>query len=148
MNILEIIKKAPRDHKYYCTLAGDFEIEIDKINSDYPLYFNGDNGRFSFTKEGHYFADNDFGECVLFPSRDLRDWEKFELLLDSNKKEPKYSFKPFDKVLVRDSVTARWRCNIYSHYNEKDINFPYICVYNAFKYCIPYKGNEDKVGKV
>lgn len=148
INILEIIKKAPRDHKYFCTIAGYHEIEIDPNNEEYPLYFNNAYGHFSFTKEGYYYNNNYFGECVLFPSRDLRDWKKFELLLDSNKKEPKYSFKPFDKVLVRDSPTSKWRCNIYSHYNSNDEDFPYLCIYNAFKYCIPYEGNEDKVGKV
>lgn len=149
MNILEIIKKAPKDHMYYCTILGNVKIEINSfVNQDYPLYTNTERGNFSFTKEGHYFIDDNFGECILFPSRDLRDWKKFELLLDKGE-EPKYSFNPFDKVLVRDSPTAKWRCNIYSHYNTReDEEFPYICINDTFKYCIPYEGNEDKVGKV
>lgn len=149
MNILKIIKKAPKDHRYYCTILGNVEIEIDSNNLEYPLCAYTSRGRISFNKEGHYFNDDDFGECVLFPSRDLRDWKEFELLLNKNKEEEhEYSFKPFDKVLVRDALTAKWRCNIYSHYNDKDKDFPYICVFNNFKYCIPYEGNEDKVGKV
>ena len=31
-----------------------------------------------FTKEGHYHCLLKKGECVLFPSKDQRDWSKFE----------------------------------------------------------------------
>ena len=52
-----------------------------------------------------------------------------------------HKFVPFQKVLVRCYADHVWRCNIYSH---RSINSeqPHECVWGAWKYCIPYEGNE------
>jgi hypothetical protein len=57
--------------------------------------------------------------------------------------KPKWTPKPFDKVLVRDSKTSKWRANLFSH---KNIDEPYYCVYSSWNYCIPYEGNEHLLG--
>lgn len=67
---------------------------------------------------------------------------------DAEKKEvadlkPKWTPKPFDKVLVRDSKSIKWRANLFSH---KNVNEPYYCVYASWNYCIPYEGNEHLLG--
>lgn len=68
---------------------------------------------------------------------------------DAEKKQivnlkPKCEFKPFDKVLVRDSKSSKWRANLFSY---KKINEPYYyCVYAGWNYCIPYEGNEHLLG--
>ena len=67
---------------------------------------------------------------------------------DSEKKmivdvKPKWTPKPFDKVLVRDSKASKWRANLFSH---KNIDEPYYCVYASWNYCIPYEGNEHLLG--
>ena len=67
---------------------------------------------------------------------------------DSDKKaivdvKPKWTPKPFDKVLVRDSKSSKWRANLFSH---KNIDEPYYCVYASWNYCIPYEGNEHLLG--
>lgn len=84
MNILEIIKKAPKDHVYYCLIDGDCHVEITN-DEKYPITVRDVNneGSVGLTKEGKYFDDciSD-GECILFPSRDNRDWEAFERELD------------------------------------------------------------------
>lgn len=48
-----------------------------------------------------------------------------------------YSFKPFDKVLVRDDIHERWRISIFSNYLEKG-GYPYACMNGVYRYCIPY----------
>lgn len=60
--------------------------------------------------------------------------------------EPKYSFKPFDKVLVRDSEDDVWKAGYFSNYDEDDVSLPYICVGSLYKLCIPYEGNEYLLG--
>ena len=50
----------------------------------------------------------------------------------------KNQFKPFDKVLVRDSSSERWRANFYSHIDK---NNKHVCVSSTWNYCIPY--NEE-----
>lgn len=62
---------------------------------------------------------------------------------DAEKKEvvnlkPKVELKPFDKVLVRDSKSDKWRANLFG-YIDKDGY--YHCVYANWAYCIPY--NEE-----
>lgn len=67
---------------------------------------------------------------------------------DSDKKaivdvKPKWTPKPFDKVLVRDSKSSKWRADLFSY---KNIDEPYYCVYASWNYCIPYEGNEHLLG--
>lgn len=52
----------------------------------------------------------------------------------------KHQFKPFDQVLVRNNEKNTWKCDIFSHYIKSD-TFPYMCVGNAYVYCIPYNEN-------
>lgn len=54
----------------------------------------------------------------------------------------KTRFKPFDKVLVRDSENNTWRPAFYSFYRD---DFHVMTSGCAYKYCVPYEGNEDKV---
>ena len=46
-----------------------------------------------------------------------------------------YQFKPFEKVLVRDSYDDVWRASFFNVTT---------CV--TWKFCIPYKGNEHLLG--
>ena len=84
-NILEVIKKAPKDRVYYSPLIGKCHVEIIK-STDYPIIAENMNNGMSvvFSENGKYIIDSEMpeGECVLFPSRDNRDWEAFERELD------------------------------------------------------------------
>lgn len=51
-------------------------------------------------------------------------------------------FKPFQKVLVRDSDNENWICNLFSHMYSG----AYACMGQGWKQCIPFKGNEHFVG--
>lgn len=55
------------------------------------------------------------------------------------------SFKPFQKVLVKDTEDSNWIAGIFSH-KEKDTKFPYIVNGTGHVYCIPYEGNEELLG--
>ena len=54
--------------------------------------------------------------------------------------------KPFDKVLVRDNDGESWETSIFGRYVEGDPVFPYICINERYKQCIPYEGNESLLG--
>lgn len=95
MNIVEIIKKAPKDHVYWCTLRGECKVEIDYIDKIFPIRAKfGDDFCF-ITADGRYFEGDD-GECVLFPSKDNRDWAAFERELDGKPEEKKPLFHSED----------------------------------------------------
>lgn len=51
--------------------------------------------------------------------------------------------KPFDKVLVRDSESDKWRANLFGYIDKDEY---YHCVYANWAYCIPYIGNESLLG--
>ena len=51
--------------------------------------------------------------------------------------------KPFDKVLVRDSDSQTWSIDIFKKYDEEDKEYPYLCMFECYKQCIPYEGNES-----
>ena len=88
---------------------------------------------------GNYYRSD---ECLLFPSKDQRDWSKFERFWD-NPKTGKFdprTLQPFDKVLVRDVYKKCWVCTLFSHI-DNDVSFPVYCSSDCFATCIPY--NED-----
>lgn len=55
-----------------------------------------------------------------------------------------HQFKPFEKVLVRDSYDDVWRASFFSHIKENDGRYVTTCV--TWKFCIPYIGNESLLG--
>lgn len=59
----------------------------------------------------------------------------------------KQEFKSFDKVLVKDMPNHNWSLDLFSHYDEKNKDYPYVCLTSRYRYCIPYEGNEYLVGK-
>lgn len=55
-----------------------------------------------------------------------------------------YQFKPFEKVLVRDSYEDEWRASFFSHIREGYAK--YVTTGFVWKFCIPYEGNEHLLG--
>lgn len=54
----------------------------------------------------------------------------------------KCEFKPFDKVLVRDSGDEEWKADFFSHNRFVDVlYYRFSCVGNMWRHCIPY--NEE-----
>lgn len=92
MNIVEIIKKAPKDHVYWCALCGECKVKIATYTTNYPIVAVANDGCiYEITKSGRYFYAYSYAECVLFPSRDNRDWAAFERELDEKaEKQPKF----------------------------------------------------------
>jgi hypothetical protein len=86
----------------------------------------------------------------LLLNSDIRNWmnskdkriEPSEILaIKIKEEEPKFdpkTLKPFDKVLVRDCDTEKWRARSFDMYEEHDYG-EYGTTCNCFwKYCVPY----------
>ena len=221
-NLVSILKHCPEGTKLYSPIYGEVTLysvnnrNIDVIATDY----SDESTHIEFSRLGRLILDYLNSECVLFPSKDQRDWDKFRiptkkgdvimfngqvpclvtgdysrdkkdwvcgLLEDGDfctniihpsewcpcfytfateevkdklfeamdkagytwdgktlkKKEPQ--FKPFEKVLVRDSESDKWRCTFYSHFNSKGI-YHHITVGSEYAMCIPFEGNEHLIG--
>ena len=103
LNLVEILKDCPKGTKLYLTTLG--EVEFCKIDAGiFPIYVkHKEAGDILLTREGK--AYNRFnGECLLFPSRDQRDWSKFTAPWYKKEKFDPKTLKPFDKFLTRYSV--------------------------------------------
>ena len=80
MNIAEILKYCPKGIKLYSTIHGEVILRDVNINEEYPIVADISYAALvSFTEEGHYVKSCPDAECVLFPSKDQRDWSKFKL---------------------------------------------------------------------
>lgn len=147
MDLTKILKDAPRGLKLYSTIHGEVEFELIDDKEDYPIITSKSMNPYtlsfnvqSFTKEGRYYLYEN-GECVLFPSKNQRNWSKFTAPWYKVKKFDPKTLQPFDKVLVRDDHREEWRCDIFSHIDNNVKSCPYFTISTRYKCCIPY--NED-----
>lgn len=79
LNIAEILKNKPRGTKLYSMIHGkcSFEVvtdEIFKINFCTSKFGLTQSGECTLIKFGNMY---DGGECIIFPSKEMRDWKKF-----------------------------------------------------------------------
>ena len=140
LNLVEILKDCPKGTKLYSTVYGDVELYKIDLDSDstlkiYVKIWAGVIVRFDDSGKLELSCR---GECTLFPSRMQRNWAEFK------PKQPKFdpkTLKPYMKVLVRDNSSGCWEAQLFSHIIKDEAHFPYVCINNLYKYCIPY--NDD-----
>ena len=137
LNLVEILKDCPEGTKLYSPVFG--EVEFESINDIIgPIVVTTNTGNAEcFTADGkmHTYYN---GECLLFPSKEQRDWSKFK------PKKPKFNpntLKPFDKVLVRDINSEKWKIQLFSHIIKNCFPSEYHCIGSCYNFCIPY--NDD-----
>lgn len=216
INLAKILKHCPEGTKLYSPIYGEVTF-TEILNHNILCKATKSNGEIisiDFNRLGRLSGEFLNTECVLFPSKDQRDWDKFRIptkkgdimmfydksavfmidamtdnyvtiiayvdkystfriggriLLnyvpaseDMKKKffdamdkagytwdgetlKKKSQFKPFDKVLVRDSESDKWRCAFYSHFEPNGI-YHYGTIIGMYAMCIPFEGNEHLVG--
>lgn len=137
LNLVEILKDCPKGIKLYSTVYGYVTLVEVQNSGRFPIKYMIRDGIYnSVTAQGLFLLECE-GECVLFPSKDQRDWSKFKV--NKEKFDPK-TLNPFDKVLVRDRRKYKWACAFFQHITKHDY-FKYGCIGGSFEYCIPY--NDD-----
>ena len=135
LNLVEILKDCPKGTKLYSTIFGEIEFGFIEDNSIYPIVLILNGCHEYLTSDGKLFNQFD-GECILFPSREERDWSKFKP--KKNRFDPK-TLQPFDKVLARNTENSTWRGTLFSYYNKDDrVSYPCVTVGYVFSVCIPY----------
>lgn len=109
INILEILRDKPKGTKLYSSACGKCKLEeVDDKSFKISFY----NSKFGFMNGGEGYLDKngklyDDGECVVFPSKEMRDWEKL-------------SWKKGD-VLISDCgfmcIFKEWASDDYTKFN-------------------------------
>lgn len=136
IDLTKILKDCPNGFELYSTLCGTVLFrEIDSF--DYPVKCECRDGQLMrFTKEGYFFYYHGV-ECLLFPSKEQRDWSKFTAPWYKKEQFEPNTLKPFDRVLVRNYCGDEWNCDTFSHIKQED-SFHYVCIGSMCKCCIPY----------
>ena len=139
IDLTKILKDCPAGTKLYSTIFGDVKFSYIFNDSDYPIVLHTYNGGVTFaTKHGKHNIDYEKeGECVLFPSKEQRDWSKFTAPWYKKEKFDPKTLKPFDRVLILDTYDV-WQIEIFSHIRGADADLWYQCLDNYYSICIPY----------
>lgn len=149
LDLVKILKGCPKGTKLYSPLFGDVFLSEIKEGNHYPIIIETslveERLPFELDCKGRFFRDFD-GECMLFPSKDQRDWSKFKV------KNPRFdpkTLQPFDKVITKCSGWP-WKCDIFSYCRERE-NKSIACYCTSEDYvydkCIPYnEETKDLVG--
>ena len=139
LDLTKILEGCPKGIDFYHTVYGTVLFDSINLDSEYPIRFIvGKNGVNSVTKLGLAISDYK-GECVFFPSKDQRDWSKFERFWDkptAEKFDP-MTLQPFDTVLTRNMDNGFWNAAFFSYIAGQWVN----CVGGGTAECIPY--NEE-----
>ena len=130
IDLTKILKCCPKGTKFWSMLDGEVEfVDIDgdcinfrttKVNAA-TFYYN----------DGKAYRGR--GECVLFPSKEQRDWSKFVPTWIV-----RVTLHPFDKVLVRDDSQSHWEAQFVSSITDGEIE---TINGEAWYFCIPF--NKD-----
>lgn len=137
IDLTRILEGCPKGTELYSPLFGTVYFRKIDDYEDYPIIVTyGTNTKFlrSFTSDGRYLSFYN-GECMLFPSKDNRDWSTFKC---PTQKFSPYTLNQFDKVLVRTEGYNLWTVDLFSFLGD---NKDFKCIGGYFKMCIPY--NDD-----
>ena len=118
INIAEILKDKPQGTKLYSSACGKCNlVSVDDKSFKISFY----NSKFGFMNGGEGYLDKngklyDDGECIIFPSKEMRDWSKFAWkkgdVLVSNDGGTEVIFdKWYDGVMVCNTLSCL--CYVY-----------------------------------
>ena len=133
LDLEEILEGCPAGTEFYSPLFGKVTFSNIDLNLTYSIRTNQAN----FANDGRYISRFN-GECMLFPSKDQRDWSKFERFWDKPKVE-KFdvnTLHPFDKVLTRCDNSEKWGIDLFGYFDNL---YKGVCCLDAYlQMCIPY----------
>ena len=116
INLTELLKDCPIGMKLYSPIFGD--VYLNKIRPHLAIVVTTDKEQGDFKEEflydGRYWIN---GECMLFPSKDQRDWGKFQIP----------PFKDGDILACNQVGNKNPTIYIYS-YNETQLSTYYVAL--------------------
>lgn len=92
INIAEILKDCPKGTKLYSPMYGSVNLQYVDFKKS-RIHLSSGLIDIEFNEDGRYAAE---GDCMLFPSKDQRNWSKFEA-----KASASYFFNECGKVWFR-----------------------------------------------
>ena len=137
LDLTKILKYCPKGWKFYSPAWGDLAfVEYSRVCGDFifdPIDM-GNMDEIHINTDGTYCC---FGECIIFPSKEQRDWSKFNAPWYKKEKFDPKTLNPFDRVLVRNCRVYKWKCEHFSYFNEGN-DYACMCSSNSYAFCVPY----------
>ena len=145
IDLTKILDGCPVGTMFYSSIYGDVTFLKLLPSPRYPVVVkvctkSTKSSTIIYITNGGQITDCYDGECTLFPSKDQRDWSKFERFWDKPKIEkfdPK-TFQSFDRVLARDYRNDTWTACLFSHRATELDDGWYVCDNTYWHFIIPY----------
>ena len=101
IDLTQILKDCPKGTKFYTPIWGEVTFIKINIGCVYPICIetNVYDDYINLTKDGRYLSIPNT-ECIIFPSKEQRDWSKFGATWYKKDKFDPKTLKPFDGVVV------------------------------------------------
>ena len=140
IDLTKILKDCPEGTEFWSDNFGKVKFKYIDKSYDEPIFVKRTDGyNACYTKEG--WCSIDFpASCLLWPSKNQRDWSKFSAPCDKKERFDPKTLKEFDRILGWNPGTCKWECNLFSNINDY-AEFNFKCFGVSYKYCIPY--NDD-----
>ena len=138
IDLTKILENCPVGWEFWSDNYG--KVRFNCISKGYIFVKRSDGYLASYTKEG-WFSKNFPASCLLWPSKNCRDWSKFSAPWYNKERFDPKTLQPFDKVLVKCNNSESWKVQLFSHIIEGDKICPYVCISYNYKYCIPYNND-------
>lgn len=142
LDLTKILEGCPQGTEFYHACYGRVWFVGIDLYSNHPITLSTVNSciaDISVTRKGTFSIRHN-GECLLFPSKEQRDWSKFERFWDKPKKVDKFdvnTLQPFDKVLSRNPYNKLWSPNLFGYLLTDEVR----CIDGNWYCVIPY--NEE-----
>lgn len=127
-------------------LKGDLNTNENSANS--YVFYNINNNRISFDvldtaircRNIRLATEEEKKQLFSALEKEGKAWDAEKKMIVDLK--PKVEFKPFDKVLCRNSKDDTWEADFFARLTRKEIDYTqsgkYLCVGDLWMYCIPY----------
>lgn len=144
LNLCEILKGCPTGTKLWSPVWGNMTLIRINNESIYPIVLSADGfNNVSLHSDGRMYGVKE-SECILFPSKEQRDWSKFKVPTEESKVSVKRfnpeEFKPFDKVLIRDGKGNNWIPGFFEKLLKQSNGDCLVVDFRRYSWymCIPY----------
>lgn len=145
INLCEILKDCPKGTEFWSDNFGKVRLINVGTEWDTPIEVELSDGSVSYYTEEGWCNKLLPANCLLWPSKDCRDWSKWKC--PKSKFDPK-TLKAFDKIIVRDNSIENWSAAYFSHIEDfsnydiedsDDVEFIIATTgCSDFSYCIPF----------
>ena len=118
LNLCEILKDCPKGTRLWSPVYGNVYLKEIKQCSGAPIRLEAVGfPDISVYPDGRFY-DIEGTECIIYPSKESRDWSTWKNPKQKVERFDPKTFEPFDKVLVREDDEDCWLPTFISYFDR------------------------------